>query len=87
MERHGRRKFVVNRTAATLDQIIQNCVSRNARVVITDGWTGYDHLETLGYRRVNHNQNFIAPQSFTDENGEVPVHTQTIEDVQLYEDP
>lgn len=60
------------RNTATLQPLIQKHVERGS-VIMTDSWSAYNNLETLGYEHltVNHSQNFVDPQTFA--------NTQTIE--------
>ena len=43
-----RLRFVPNREAKSLTKFVRENVAKGA-VVHTDGWTGYDDLEALGY--------------------------------------
>ena len=63
------------RNAATLIPIIQERISRNARI-ISDGWRAYSGLRALGFNHevVNHSVNFVTPEDST-------VHTQNIENL------
>ena len=53
---------VEKRDAATLLQIIQECVEKGTEIV-TGGWAAYSRVSTLGYihKVVIHKENFIDP--------------------------
>ena len=65
-------KMVPNRTATTLEDVIQEYVKPNT-TIHTDMWSGYTNIATKGYihKTVNHSKNFVNPVDGT--------HTQKIE--------
>ncbi len=54
----GRCRFyhVQNRDADNLEEIVIKNVSKNSKLVITDGWKGYATLKNCGYEHIKYRE-------------------------------
>jgi hypothetical protein len=67
-------KIVKNRKKNTLQPAVEENISKNIKLLVSDSWVSYEDLGTIGYNHkiVNHSKNYVSPDDDT-------VHTQTIE--------